>query len=64
MKNILDVVVNPEMSRNRSKAVSEGNDPVPYHDEFGSGEPAMADLYRILEETFDTMLARMRSLFD
>ena len=42
------------MPRKQGKAVvPEGNDPVP-HDEFGSDEPTiMADLYRMLEESFD-----------
>ena len=48
-----DVEVNPEMPRNRSKAVPEGKSPFPHHDEFGSGEPTMTELYRMLEERFD-----------
>ena len=42
-----------ERPRNRSKAVPEGNGPFPHHDEFGSGEPTMAEVYRMLEELFD-----------
>ena len=32
------------MPRKQGKAVPEGNDPVPHHDEFGSDEPTMGDL--------------------
>ena len=41
------------MPRKWSKAVPEGNDLVPRHDEFGSDEPTIVDLYRMLEESFD-----------
>ena len=41
------------MPRKRSKAVPEGSGPVPHHDEFGSDQPTMADLYRMIEERFD-----------
>ena len=51
------------MSRNRSKAVPEGNGPVSRHGESGSGEPTMADLYRMLEANFDGKLNRMKSHF-
>ena len=63
----LDVEVNPEMPQNRSRAVREGNGAFPPPDEFGSGEPTMVELYRILEETFDRMdkkIDRMTSCFD
>ena len=41
------------MPRNRSKAVPEGNDPCPHHNEFGSGEPTMmVEVHRMLEELF------------
>ena len=52
------------MPRKQSKTVSEGNDSVPHHNEFGFGEPTMADLYRMLEENFDRQVDRMRSDFD
>ena len=42
------------MPRNWSKAVSEGNGPVPPQKEFGSGPPTLADIYRMIEELFDT----------
>ena len=60
----LGAEVSPNMSRNRSKAVPEGNDSVPHHSEFGSDEPTMVDLYRMLEESFDRQLDRMKSRFD
>ena len=41
------------MPRIKSKAVPEGNGPVPHHDEFGFDEPTMADLYRMIKERFD-----------
>ena len=41
------------MPRKQGKAISESNGPVPYHDEFGSREPMMADLYRMFEKQFD-----------
>ena len=42
------------MPRNRSKSVSEDSGPVPHYDEFGSDQPTMADLYRMIIESFDT----------
>ena len=36
-----------------SKAVSEGNGPLPHHDEFESTQPTMADLYQVTIERFD-----------
>ena len=63
----LDVEVIPKMPRIRSNAVREGNNgPVPYYD-YGSGEPAMAELFRVLKKGFDRMdkhFDRMISLFD
>ena len=52
------------MPREHSKAVPDGDGPVPHHDEFGGGEPTMADLYRMLEESFDKKVDKMRSHFD
>ena len=40
------------MPRKWSRAVPEGNDPVP-HDEVGPDQLTMADLYRMTEELFD-----------
>ena len=42
------------------EAVPEGNCPIPQQEEFGSGEPMLADIYRLCEERFD----RMDSYFD
>ena len=42
------------MSRNESKAVPESNGPAP-HDDYGYGEPTMAELYRMLKERSDRM---------
>ena len=50
---ILDAEVCPKMPRKWSKAVPEGNGPVPHHDEVGPDQPTMADLYRMIEEIFD-----------
>ena len=43
-----------------NKAVPEGNDPVPQKEELGSGQPTLADIYRLCVERFD----RMDSYFD
>ena len=50
----LDVEVNPNMSRAKSKVVSYGNDPFP-HDKYGSGELTMAKIIRLLKEGFEAM---------
>ena len=34
------------MLRKATKAVPEGNDPVPQKEELGSGQPTMEDVYR------------------
>ena len=55
------------MPRKESKAVPEGNGPVPCQDKFGSGQPTMADLHRMIEERFDHLdryLDRMKNHFD
>ena len=41
------------MPRKQGKAVPESNGPVPHHDELGSDQPTMVDLYRMLIEQFD-----------
>ena len=54
------------MLRKKSKAVPEGNGPVPHQDEFRSDQPTMADLYRMVNERFDQSdryLHRMKSHF-
>ena len=38
------------MPRNWSKAVREGNGPVPQEEEFGSDQPTPADVYQLLKK--------------
>ena len=55
------------MPRKGNEAVPEGNSPIPQQEEFGSGEPTLADAYRLCEERFDRMdsrFDRMDSYFD
>ena len=52
------------MSRKESEAVPEGDGPAPQQEEFGSGEPTLADVYRCFEERFDRKLKIMESCFD
>ena len=41
------------MLRKASEAVPEGNDPILQQEEFGSGQPTMEDVYRMMKEAFD-----------
>ena len=41
------------MRRNWSKAIPEGNSPVPQQEEFGSGQPTLAGVYRVMKERLD-----------
>ena len=41
------------MLRKESEAVLESNGPVPQQGKFGSGEPALADVYRMFKERFN-----------
>ena len=50
---VLGAEVYLKMPRNWSKAVPEGNGPIPYQDEFGSREPTMAGFYRMIKQLFD-----------
>ena len=43
------------MLRKVSEAVPEGNDLVPQKEELGSGQPTLADIYRLCVERFDRM---------
>ena len=52
------------MPRKEREAVPEGSGPVPQQEEFGSGEPTLADVYRLFEEKFDQQQKRMASFFD
>ena len=40
------------MPRMENKAVPKGNGPVPQQEELGSGEPTLADFYRLFKERF------------
>ena len=52
------------MLRKESKAVPEGNGPVPPKEELGSGQLTWGDVYRLCEERFDRQLKIMDSYFD
>ena len=52
------------MPRKESEAVPEGNGLVPQREEIGSGEPTLADVYRLFEERFDRQQEIMDSFFD
>ena len=41
------------MLREASEAVPEDNDPILQQEEFGSGQPTMEDVYRVMKEAFD-----------
>ena len=43
------------MPRKRSEAVPEGNGPTHQQEEFRSGEPTLADIYRLCEESSNRM---------
>ena len=49
------------MPRNWSKAVPEGNGPVPQQEEFGPDQPTLADVYRLFEERFERQLKEVKS---
>ena len=55
------------MPRNWSKAVPEGNGPVPHQTKFGSAQSTIANLYQLIKELSnrsDSNFDRMRSHFD
>ena len=53
------------MPRKESKAVPEGNDgPVPQQEEFGSGQPTLADVCRVFKERLDKSDRRLKKLSD
>ena len=52
------------MPQKESEAVPEGNGLVPQQEEFGSGEPTLADVYRFFEEGFDRQQKIIYSYFD
>ena len=59
-----DVEVYPNMLRNWRKAVREGNGPVPQQEDFGSGQPTLADVYHVYEEMFERWLKEVNSHLD
>ena len=52
------------MLRKESEAVAEGDGPVPQQDELGFGEPTLADIYPLFEESFGKQQKIMNSFFD
>ena len=52
------------MPRKESEAVPAGNGSASQREEFGSGEPTLADAYRLFEERFDRQHKVMDSRFD
>ena len=50
------------MPRKESKAIPEDNDPVSQQEEFGSDQPTMADVYRMIEELFDKLDRKLYEL--
>ena len=60
----LDVEGYPNMPRNWSEAVPEGNGPVAQLKEFKSGQPMLVDVYQMLEELFDRSDRKMDELTD
>ena len=52
------------MLRKESEAVSEGNGPVPQKEEFGSGQPAWVDVYRMMKEAFDRWDKKLDDILD
>ena len=52
------------MLRKASKAVPEGNDPVPQKEELRSGQLTMRDVYRLCVDRFDRMDDRLNKKFD
>ena len=47
-----------------NKAIPEGNGAVPQQEEFGSGEPTLADFYRLLNERFDRWDRKLDEISD
>ena len=53
------------MPRNWSEAAPEGNGPVPQQEDFGSSQPTLADVYRVMKKRFDQSYRnRMKSHFN
>ena len=52
------------MPRNWSEAVPESNGPIPQQEEFESGQPTLADVYRIFAERFERQRKGNKSFLD
>ena len=52
------------MPRKATKAVPEGNDPVPQKEELGSGQPTMEDVYRRMKLMMSHFEENMDELSD
>ena len=52
------------MPRKESEAVPEGNDPLPQQEEFGSSQPTLEDVYRMLCEAIDSRFDRQQKIMD
>ena len=52
------------MPRKESEAVPEGNGPILQQEEFGSGQPTMEDVYRMMKETFDRWDRKLDEISD
>ena len=52
------------MPRNWSKAVPEGNGPVPQQEKVGPDQPTLADRYRMIEEIFNKSDRELDKLAD
>ena len=52
------------MLRKASEAVPEGNGPILQQEEFGSGQPTMEDIYRMMKEAFDRWDRKLDEISD
>ena len=52
------------MRRKESKAVPEGNGPVPQHEKFGSSQPTLVDVYQNIEEVWDRKMYEITRLLE
>ena len=52
------------MPQKKSEAVPEGNGPILQQEEFGSGQPTMEDVYRMMKEAFDRWDGKLDEISD
>ena len=52
------------MPRKESEAVPEGNGSILQQEEFGSGQPTMEDVYRMIKEAFDRSDRKLDEILD